>query len=375
MEQHPVPQQISAYHFRLVGDMTIKQFIELAGGILIAWIIYSLPVEGIIRWPFVILSVFLGIALAFLPLEERPLDRWFLAFLKALYSPTKYIWKKKVLVPSFLKDIKVQKKPTEKKVQVDRSKLKEYLETLPIQGPQTAIDKNESEFISNIMNLYMEVQPTTASSVKLKQSIIEEERLPNIKVRKLRTPPLDPRAILRGEIIMPKRSQGKPKRIQIPSLRPTEVEKQPTTPFQQTEDLESIARDQVDMGNISPLSEKEPKPELEKPSTAATIRPELPIPSPPTQPNVLVGMVVDNLGNIIENAIVTIKDSQGNIARAQKTNKIGQFFIATPLKDGNYKIEIEGKDLDFDIMSIELTGKPVPPIEIRAKNINNELYS
>jgi hypothetical protein len=40
-EQHPIPQQISAYHFRLVGDMTLKQFFEVAGGAIIALIIYS----------------------------------------------------------------------------------------------------------------------------------------------------------------------------------------------------------------------------------------------------------------------------------------------------------------------------------------------
>ena len=35
METHPVPQNISSYEFRLVGDMTLKQFLYLAGGILL----------------------------------------------------------------------------------------------------------------------------------------------------------------------------------------------------------------------------------------------------------------------------------------------------------------------------------------------------
>ncbi|KKR52786.1 MAG: hypothetical protein UT88_C0021G0001, partial [Candidatus Woesebacteria bacterium GW2011_GWD2_40_19] len=38
MEQHPIPQNISSYQFRLVGDMTLKQFFQLAGGFLVGLI-------------------------------------------------------------------------------------------------------------------------------------------------------------------------------------------------------------------------------------------------------------------------------------------------------------------------------------------------
>jgi len=31
MEQHPIPQQISSYEFKLVGEMTLKQFLKAAG--------------------------------------------------------------------------------------------------------------------------------------------------------------------------------------------------------------------------------------------------------------------------------------------------------------------------------------------------------
>ena len=48
MQQHPVPQHISNYEFKLVGDMTLKQFFQLAGGILVALIFYATPLPGII---------------------------------------------------------------------------------------------------------------------------------------------------------------------------------------------------------------------------------------------------------------------------------------------------------------------------------------
>ena len=88
MNQHPVPQNVSSYQFRLVGDMTLKQFGLLAGGVVAGFIIYQLPIHGLIKWPFIFISVLFGFALAFIPIEDRPLDRWLAAFLTSIYSPT-----------------------------------------------------------------------------------------------------------------------------------------------------------------------------------------------------------------------------------------------------------------------------------------------
>jgi hypothetical protein len=365
MEQHPVPQQISAYHFRLVGDMTIKQFVELAGGIVIGWLIYSLPLPSILRWPLVIFSVFTGVALAFLPLEERPLDRWLISFIKAVYSPTQYLWRKSPFIPEFFEELKAaQKKQIKEATVADRKRLEKYLETLPAPGPRTAIDTKELQSVSNIMNLYGQVQPKSITPVKPKQILLEEERAPKkVAVRKLKTPPLDPRAIMRGEIILPKR---RTRSVKIPTLEPTEVEKQLHTPPPETP------------SPLQPESIEPPIPQYISPTGALKIpsakqvaqaqtSSQLPMPTPPTEPNVIAGMAIDSQGGIVENAIVTIKDQEGNIARAQKTNKIGQFFIATPLENGVFEIEVEKEGLSFDIIKIKLEGKLVTPIEIKAK--------
>lgn len=74
--------------------MTLKQFGELAGGAVVAYIFYSMSWPAIFRWPLVIIFAIFGFALAFLPIEERPLDVWIINFIKAIYQPTLYIWKK-----------------------------------------------------------------------------------------------------------------------------------------------------------------------------------------------------------------------------------------------------------------------------------------
>ena len=94
MIEHPVPQNVTAYQFRLVGDMTLKQFLEFGAGVILAWFIWTLQLPVFIRWPFILLSALAGFALAFMPLEERPLDQWVLAFFKAVYLPTLFNWKK-----------------------------------------------------------------------------------------------------------------------------------------------------------------------------------------------------------------------------------------------------------------------------------------
>ncbi len=94
MEQHPVPQNVTTFQFRLIGDMTIKQFGYLAGGAVGAYICYKLPLPFFFTWPLAVSLVLLGIGLAFVPIEERPMDVWLLSFIKSIYSPTQYLWQK-----------------------------------------------------------------------------------------------------------------------------------------------------------------------------------------------------------------------------------------------------------------------------------------
>ena len=98
--------------------------------------------------------------------------------------------------------------------------------------------------------------------------------------------------------------------------------------------------------------------------------PKIPMPSVPTLPNVLVGMVFDPERKIVEGAIIEIRDSQGNPVRAFKTNKLGQFRTVTPLPNDTYEIEIEKEGLQFDLIKIEFKGEIVEPIEIKAKGVN-----
>ncbi|KKU91137.1 MAG: hypothetical protein UY21_C0012G0014 [Microgenomates group bacterium GW2011_GWA1_48_10] len=94
MEQHAVPQDITGFKFKLVGDMTLKQFGELAFGAIMAYVFLSTGWHPVIKWPLVFFFAILGVGLAFVPIQERPLDAWIINFFRAIYRPTYYIWKR-----------------------------------------------------------------------------------------------------------------------------------------------------------------------------------------------------------------------------------------------------------------------------------------
>jgi hypothetical protein len=100
LEQHPVPQNVTTFQFRLIGDMTIKQFGYLAGGAVLAYISFNLPLPFFFRYPLTAIFGLGGIGFAFVPIEERPMDVWFLSFIKSIYSPTQYLWQREAVAPT-----------------------------------------------------------------------------------------------------------------------------------------------------------------------------------------------------------------------------------------------------------------------------------
>ena len=99
MEQHPVPQNVTTFQFRLIGDMTLKQFGYLASGAILAYIFYKLPLPFFLRWPLTVVCALGGFGFAFVPIEERPMDVWVLSFFRSIYSPTQYVWQKSKPAP------------------------------------------------------------------------------------------------------------------------------------------------------------------------------------------------------------------------------------------------------------------------------------
>ncbi|MCX6724898.1 MAG: carboxypeptidase-like regulatory domain-containing protein [Candidatus Shapirobacteria bacterium] len=311
MEQHPVPQNIASYEFHLIGDMTLKQFAQLAAGTILGLIIYAMPMPSLFKWPLIVVFGFLGFAFAFLPINERPLSDWLIAFFKAIFLPTEFVWQKKLRKPEIFEPLAYKVLPaTQTKFAADKSALNQYLATLPFAEAKNPLDQQEESFLKEITNLFQLAHPVVFRPVTL--------------------PPFRPTS---------------------PTFQPSPEPIRPTQPYRPV---------------ILPQKPGRPR----KTAVEAKINPELLIPTPPTRPNLIVGMVLDQEGKIMEGAILEIRNTQGTPVRALRTSRLGQFMIATPLTNGLYEIETEKEGYQFDIIKIEAKGEIIKPIEIRAKSPN-----
>lgn len=363
MIEHPVPQNVTGYQFHLVGDMTLKQFLELAGGVILAWFFWTLNVPLPVKLVLSVASALFGFALAFMPLEDRPLDQWVIAFFKAIYHPTLFRWKK-----SAREDIlRFQPRPTEKQSPLDAAAkapaagLQSLLQMYELQasevGGQDPLEKEWMERQAQIPLLFGQVQVPR----KLTQETTFPKQIaagpihPETKVfiHSL-SPPENLGAILRGEITLSSR-QPRASILETPFEEEPQIHREQTTGFP-AEDAQKISGGLPSIQSTTASSQ----------TIAATTNSSL-LPTMPNSPNILAGMVFGREGRVAEGAIVEIRDQDGLPVRALKTNKLGQFAIATPLPNGIYEVESEKEGIAFDILKIEAKGEIMPPIEIRAK--------
>lgn len=161
--QHPVPQNIMDVEFKLIGDLTMRQFAYLFVFGLSAYLAY-LIVIGIFKWPTVLILVLLGLGLAFVPVEERGLDEWIVSFFKAINTSTQRIWKKEPQVPqaflydsaTIIKQEMITLAPTS-----SRRKLEEYLKYKVEGETEDPLDIPEKEYMLKVRKAY----PYVAKSV------------------------------------------------------------------------------------------------------------------------------------------------------------------------------------------------------------------
>lgn len=79
--------------------------------------------------------------------------------------------------------------------------------------------------------------------------------------------------------------------------------------------------------------------------------------------NVISGYVRSKTDSLLQNAVIIVKDIDGSPVRALKTNELGQFAITTPVANGTYSVEVSGSGETFDIMTVEVFGSVLEPLD------------
>ncbi|MBI4037070.1 PrgI family protein [Candidatus Daviesbacteria bacterium] len=342
MEQHPVPRDVTSFEFHLVGDMTLKQFMYLAVGLGLAYLFFAtlLSKQPFIAVPLIAISGLSGAAFAFLPISDRPLDHWMLAFFKAVYSPTQGLWSL----------------PSQRGVISNR--LQTYLASigaLPIQAPPApTITSTTAPKLSRLIPVSppppTSPNPTHPSSPATNQL---DEMSQNAKLLLTQLAETTKRISEVREVV---ESAKTPPANLSQVLQP--ISGTLKSLASQTEDLlqQTTATSRV-------LTASKPA-EVKVVQSQAQTRTQIMLTS---FPNIVNGVVGDRVGNYLEGVIVSIHDQNGLPVRALKTNKLGQFVGATPLPSGVYTITMEKDGFEFDNLQITLTGETIAPLKIIAK--------
>lgn len=146
MEQHPVPQHIASFEFKLFGNLTVRQFMTLAIPMTLAGAIFFSGLPAVFRIPVAAVIGIMALVAALVPFNGRPLDKWLVIFIKALASPTQRVWVKEAQIPDFLRvvtaAVALPQHEEEKVSGWSREQLLEYVHSLP-RGETSPLDVRE----------------------------------------------------------------------------------------------------------------------------------------------------------------------------------------------------------------------------------------
>ena len=397
MENHPIPQDITGFQFKLIGDMTLKQFAYLAGGSILAWIIFSLPITYFLKFPFASLIILSGVSLAFLSMEGRPMDTMIINFMRATFSPTKYVYQNPKLGLS--------QDSTNLKVQEVNFPTPMKKETVSDKTPQEGVDKKEFDFFHMLSQMLhpQQSQPASHSSKDTSSSsdpyiVTAEvqgekksmphhapsentnERKEESEIEKLDEQTQALKEKLKAAVEEEKANEGSSTYEDV-HKKALEIEQVLSETLSQKQNLEKqiielkrqlqTQKSETYAPSPAPLTKTPNVRTITNKAQAKTAG----LPTIPEFPNIITGIVKDPRENPLANILVEVKDSEGNPVRAFKTNPLGQFGASTPLSNGDYTIEFEdSKGMNkFDKIAFTVTGDIIPPIEIFSIDPREEL--
>ncbi len=155
MQQHPVPQNITSFEFKLIGFLTIKQFAYLAIAGVFSFIFFILPLPSFLKLIVITPFVLIGLALAFVPINGLPFEKWLVVFIHSMYAPSRRVWHKtpkeiSFLSPSFSNYLK-RPQPKEKVAAGrNRTRLETYLADLRKGEKRSKLDIFEERRLSKL---------------------------------------------------------------------------------------------------------------------------------------------------------------------------------------------------------------------------------
>lgn len=305
MEKHAVPQNIMDVEFKLFGSLTVKQFSYVAISFLTALFFYIIPLPGLLKVIFIIITVGLGLAFSFVTVNGLPFTTWFGNFTSNLFASQRKVYKKTPLPPKVLSDIKITAK---RGINVGKAK-----------------DVEDNNYLQALLERNRD---------KKDEQVARDEtvELTSITDQKVDDPFANDKASALDKYFANAAVQSFAKNGEMPARI------DPTQNLQNTQ--------------VTKPNENEPKVQVIN---------EL-------QANQIAGFVVDKSGKVISSATVTITNSGDSQQVSVYTDDRGKFILPKALANGTYQIAIQSEGYVFPEFTLQLTGELIPLYKYMALN-------
>lgn len=379
MDNHPIPQDVTGFKFKLIGSVTVKQFGYLLVASVICYILYALPGNFLIRLPFMLIIALIGIGLAFVPIDGRPMDLMLWYLIKAIPQDNQYIYRKSGIALPIMQVLHFpiykksqsnkNQKPEDEEEKKEELKIRKKAPFMPqSRVPNLPLEPHEENFLASIKNIF------ASSSIAPQDEEIEKKPI-TATYSQAQKP--QPKPKVKKEAISKK--DFLTKNLPSPAVVPQSgIEKQ---------QAKTLTDEQI-QGQYLELAKQQVTTQIPtvitNTSRARFLTPDDSVkagfPLLPDIPNIMLGIIKDPRGKVLPNTLVEVYDKNNIPVRAFKTNQLGQFISATPLPSGPYTIRLEDpmKKNEFDTIRIELKGDICQPIEITSiderEKLRQELF-
>lgn len=335
MDGHPIPRQITTFEFKLIGFMTLRQFLYLVVTIPTAYIVFRLFPIPFLNLLLAVIIATAGVVTAFMPIKDKTLDTWLKLVWKRLQQPTQYYFHKKNDPLYFLKDLYFLADPHHMLAHVEsKEKLSQYL-AMTKQKPKANYQKKQ---VTNLLHTPSEVLQSTTGPV------LPVAAAPVVPVPLSLPPNPVPPVVAHADAMARVASSPEPISIHPPDKVPV------------LQVVEPVIIPQV---IPPPAPVQKPAPVMPQP---AVVIPKAPF---------FAGVVRTAKKIPLPGVLIYVKDGQGNPLRILKTNPHGVFATYQPLPSGSYTFEIKdpNETYFFDTMNKTIADQNPDPIEFMSKEI------
>ncbi len=412
--QHPIPQNFMDVEFKIIGDLTMRQFVYLVAFGGPTYLFYIAPMPAIVKWPLVAFFGLLTFVLIGVPIDDRGADEWIVNLLKAIYGVNQRVYKKSVEIPRAfsMKSVEfIQAGMIATTSTSNRRKVEEYIKGI------SAFEEKPDEFDFNFTSRkFVDVRPSLAETLVKREEakqiptttqVIEKE--PSFEEVVLFTPTTKtedqdvskPKIEFKKQIVSPEISKIFPQKLKFFGKKPatedtqdqlrTSISTSPGRKFisfskKEAEELILPIRGEksINIFDRTPIIEssaprkdiKTLAKELEQITKEAKVT--YGVESFRTinlneekRENNLAGIALSEQGTPLEGLDLQIY-SQNALLANSISDKDGKFIFFN-LNTGMYQIKIANPylhNLNFDIINLNILGFPYPQIKVIGKKQN-----